>query len=208
MHLTRLFQEDSPGEKEHVYNLAAAIERESGHRLTATPCEDGIAVSDGRALHFVEPTEIASPEALRMHLKFWLTGKLEPIEAVKTAERSLDSGGASRTSDQFANSSAISVEGGKAVRTAEPTPSAVPPSESSGGIGSDKRPLEVTSAKRTLEQNSGDLQGPGRKTTETQPTEKTNLGSENQQRSPQSRQSHFPPRYLAKETLKELEHEL
>ena len=77
MRLPRLFQEDSPGEKEHVYNLAAAIERESGHRLIATPCEDGIAVSDGRALHFVEPTEIASPEALRLHLKFWLTGKLE-----------------------------------------------------------------------------------------------------------------------------------
>lgn len=79
MHLPRLFQEDSPGEKEYVYNLAAAIERESDHRLTATPCDDGngIAVSDGRAIHFVEPTEIASHEALRLHIKFWLTGKLE-----------------------------------------------------------------------------------------------------------------------------------
>ncbi len=208
MRLPRLFQDDSPGEKEHIYNLAAAIERESGHRLTATPCEDGIAVSDGRALHFVEPTEIASPEALRLHLKFWLTGKLEPIETVKAAERPLDSESPSRTSDQIANSSPISVEGGKAVCTTELTPSAVPPSESSEGSGSDKRPLDITSAKRTSERNSGDLQRPGRRTTETQLTEKTTLGPENQQRSPQSRQSHFPARSLVKETFKELEHEL
>lgn len=87
MHLPRLFQEDSPGEKQQVYNLAAAIERESGHRLTATPCEDGngIAVSDGRAIHFVEPAEISSPEALRLHLKFWLTGKLEIEPTTRTS---------------------------------------------------------------------------------------------------------------------------
>jgi hypothetical protein len=85
MRLPRLFQKDSPGEKEHVYDLASTIERESGHRLTATPCEDGIAVSDGRAIHFVEPMEIASHEALRLHIKFWLTGKPEIESPTKTS---------------------------------------------------------------------------------------------------------------------------
>ena len=135
-------------------------------------------------------------------------GKKQPIETVKAAEGSLDSESAWRTSDQFANSSAISVEGEKAVRTGELTPSSAAPSESSEGIGSDKKPPDITSAERTLERNSGDLQGPGRKTTETRLTEKTNLGPESQKSSPQSSQSHFPPRYLVKETLKELEHDL
>jgi hypothetical protein len=209
MRLPRLFREDSAGEKEQVYNLAAAIERESGHRLTATPGEDGIAVSDGRALHFVQPTEIDSAEALRLHLKFWLTGKLEPSEAVNEAERSLQSEGA-RPSGQLASAPAISGDRGNTVRTEELTPDAVAGAQpkSSQDIGSKKGPLDVSSAKRTLEHNSGDLQGPGRKTTETEVTEKTSVEPEDKRISPQSRQAHFPPRYLVKETLKELEHEL
>lgn len=131
-----------------------------------------------------------------------------PIETVKAAERQLNSESSTEFSDQLANGSGISVDGGKTVCTAEPTPSAAAPSESNKSIGSDKRPLDITSAERTLEHNSGDLQGPGRKTTETRLTEKTHLGSESQKSLPQSNQSHFPPRYLVKETLKELDHDL
>ena len=71
-------QKDSFSEKHQAYDLAAAIERESGHRLTALPCDDGngIVVSDGRVIHLVEPTEISSPKALQTHVKFWLTGNL------------------------------------------------------------------------------------------------------------------------------------
>jgi hypothetical protein len=134
-------------------------------------------------------------------------GKKQPIETEKAAEHRLDES-AGRLSDQLGKGSAISVDERKTVCTAELTRSAAAPSESSESISSDKKPPDVTSAARTLERNSGDLQGPGRKTTDTQLTEKTISESENQNRSPQSRQSHFPHRYLAKETLKELEHEL
>lgn len=85
MELSRLPQKDSSSEKQETYDLAAAIERESGHRLSALPCEDGnsIAISDGRAIHFVEPSEISSPEALRTYIRFWLTGHLSPDREIK-----------------------------------------------------------------------------------------------------------------------------
>lgn len=78
MQLPQCVQKEPSKEKQVAYELAAEIERESGHRLVAVPClgGNGIAVSDGQLIHYVEPREIASPEAFNRHLKLWLTGSV------------------------------------------------------------------------------------------------------------------------------------
>jgi hypothetical protein len=78
MPLSSSIQKEPDNERQRIYDLAVAIERESNHRLAAMPCDvgNGIAVSDGKAIHFVEPHEIASQESLKTHVNFWLTGNL------------------------------------------------------------------------------------------------------------------------------------
>jgi hypothetical protein len=66
--------------KQEVYGIAAAIQRESAHRLIAVPCEDGngVAVSNGTNVWFVEPIEVSTPEALHAHVTRWLNTSSTP----------------------------------------------------------------------------------------------------------------------------------
>jgi hypothetical protein len=63
-----------PPTKQEVYAIAAAIQRESGDRLIAVPCEDGngVAVCNGDAIWFVGLTEISTPEAIHAQVARWL----------------------------------------------------------------------------------------------------------------------------------------
>ncbi|MCI0627508.1 MAG: hypothetical protein L0387_38655 [Acidobacteria bacterium] len=72
--------------KQEVYDIAAAIERESDNRLIAVPCEGGkgIAVSNGGGIWFVEATQVSTPEAIHARVSRWLNTNsapaLEPTE--------------------------------------------------------------------------------------------------------------------------------
>ena len=69
-----------PPSKQEVYEIAAAIQRASNHRLAALPCEDGngIAVSNGDSIWFVEPAEVSTPEAMQAHVARWLNTSAVP----------------------------------------------------------------------------------------------------------------------------------
>ena len=69
-----------PPSKQEVYGIAAAIQRASGHRLAALPCEEGngIAVCSGDSIWFVEPTEVSTPEAMQAHVARWLNTSAAP----------------------------------------------------------------------------------------------------------------------------------
>ena len=69
-----------PPSKQEVYGLAAAIQRESDQRLIALPCEDGngLAVSNGDSIWFVEPTEVSTPEAIQAQMARWLNTSPAP----------------------------------------------------------------------------------------------------------------------------------
>ncbi len=56
--------------KQEVYGIAAAIQRASGYQLAALPCENGngVAVSNGDSVWFVEPTDVSTPEAIQAHV--------------------------------------------------------------------------------------------------------------------------------------------
>ncbi|MCI0628287.1 MAG: hypothetical protein L0387_42660 [Acidobacteria bacterium] len=66
--------------KQEVYGIAAAIQHASGHRLAALPCEEGngIAVSNGDSIWFIEPTEVSTPEAMQAHVTRWLNTSPAP----------------------------------------------------------------------------------------------------------------------------------
>ena len=66
--------------KQQVYEIAAAIQRASAHRLAALPCKqgNGIAVCSGDSIWFVEPTEVSTPEAMQTHVARWLNTSAAP----------------------------------------------------------------------------------------------------------------------------------
>jgi hypothetical protein len=71
---------DHSPSKQEVYGIAAAIQRASDHRLIAVPCEDGngVAISDGESIWFVESTEVSTPAALHAHVTRWLNTSSTP----------------------------------------------------------------------------------------------------------------------------------
>jgi len=66
--------------KQEVYGIADVIQRASGHQLAALPCENGngVAVSNGDSVWFIEPTDVSTPEAIQAHVGQWLNSNSHP----------------------------------------------------------------------------------------------------------------------------------